>query len=448
MTDAAGLAPARATAGDRLRRILALAAPTTLLVATQVAAQLIEPWLAARQGTLALAGWSLVLPFALLLSQMSAGAMGGGVVSAIARALGAGRPEEAAALATHALIIACAGAALFAVPLAIFPHAVLGLIGGAETAAAAAAYAAWTFGAGALPAWLTNTLASILRGGGRHALAARGVVGGWLAYPPLAWLLMEPFGLGLAGAGMAFALAMTGSAVLMAAVFLAGGAGFAPALRTPIRAAHFSRILSVGLVACAMATIANLATILVTARIAAHGPAAVAGYGISARIEFLMIPLAFGVGSALTALVGRSVGAGDWAEARRIAWTGGALAVAVTSLIAIPVAIFPATTAAAFTADPAVQAVATRALSVIAWAMPVFGLGMALYFAAMGAGRMGWPVMAGLARIALAVGGGWVLADLLGLGLTGQFVAVALGITAYGALCAAAVRPGVWPGRG
>ena len=65
---------------------------------------------------------------------------------------------------------------------------------------------------------------------------------------------------------------------------------------TPLRAAYFKRILSVGLVACIMATIANLATILVTARIAAHGAAAVAGYGISARMEFLMIPLAFGVG--------------------------------------------------------------------------------------------------------------------------------------------------------
>ena len=107
----------------RVRRILALAAPTTLLAGTQVAALLIEPWLAARQGTLALAGWAVVLPFALLLGQMSAGAMGGGVVSAIARALGAGRREDAAALATHALVIACAGAALFAFFPAVWLHA-------------------------------------------------------------------------------------------------------------------------------------------------------------------------------------------------------------------------------------------------------------------------------------------------------------------------------------
>jgi Na+-driven multidrug efflux pump len=447
MADAAAIAAPPGTAG-RIRRILALAAPTTLLAATQVVALLIEPWLAARQGTPALAGWAVVLPFALLLGQMSAGAMGGGVVSAIARALGAGKPEEASALATHALVIACAGAALFAIPLAVFPRSVLGLIGGPEAAAAGAAYSAWLFGAGALPTWLTNTLASILRGGGRHALAARGVIGGWVAFPPLAWLLMEPLGMGLGGAGLAFAVTMTGAAAVMAAVVMAGGAGFTPHLRTTLRWALFHRILSVGLVACIMATIANLATILVTARIAAHGPAAVAGYGISARIEFLMVPLAFGVGSALTALVGRAVGGRDWAEARRIAWTGGALALAVTGAVGAAVAMFPAATAAAFTTDPAVRAIAAEALSIIGWAMPGLGIGMAFYFAAMGAGRMRWPVAAGLARIALAVGGGWLLGDVAGFGLTGQFVAVAAGITAYGVVCAAAVRPGVWPGRG
>lgn len=450
MDDAAGAAaiPRPAPTRERVRRILALAAPTTILAAAQVGAQLIEPWLAARQGTLPLAGWALVLPFALLMGQMTAGAMGGGVVAAIARALGAGDRGLAAALATHALIIACAGAALFAVPLALFPRGLLGLIGGPEAATAAAGYSAWLFGAGALPTWFANTLASILRGGGKHGLAARGVIGAWLAFPPLAWVLMEPAGMGLPGAGLAYAVAMWAAALIMAAAVLRGGAGFTPALRTPLRGAHFRRILSVGLIACVMATIANLATILVTARIARHGAAAVAGYGISARMEFLMIPLAFGVGSALTALVGRAVGARDWAEARRIAWTGAALALCVTGAIAVPVALFPAATAAIFTADPAVREVATAALSVIAWAMPGFGVGMGLYFAAMGAGRMAWPVLAALSRIGLAVGGGWLLADVLGFGLNGQFVAVALGITAYGALCAVAVRPGVWPGRG
>ena len=69
---------------ELMARIAALAGPTMLLSLLQGGAQLFETWLAARQGTAALAGWAVVLPFSLLLNQMSAGAMGGGVVSAIA----------------------------------------------------------------------------------------------------------------------------------------------------------------------------------------------------------------------------------------------------------------------------------------------------------------------------------------------------------------------------
>jgi Na+-driven multidrug efflux pump len=430
-----------------LRRILALAAPTSLVAALQAGAQLAETWLAARQGTASLAGWAVVLPFALLLQQTSAGAMGGGVVSAIARALGGGRREEASALVLHALLIALAAGTLFALGLALFPHAVLGAIGGSAAANAAAGYAGWLFGAGAVPAWLANTLASVLRGGGRHALAARVQSCAWLIFPPLAWLLMEPMRMDLPGAGLAFALVSAGSALAMAEVVRRGGAGFTPILRVRPRWTLFRRILSVGLVASALATIANLTTILVTAAVARYGTAAVAAYGVSARLEFLMVPLAFGVGSALTALVGHAVGAGDWPTARRTAWTGAGLALGVAGSVGVAVAVAPHDVAAAFASDPEVVAIATRALAIIGPALAGFGMGMALYFAAMGAGRMRGPVIAALSRIGLAVGGGWFLSDVVGMGLDGQFLAVALGITAYGVITAVVVRPGVWPGR-
>jgi Na+-driven multidrug efflux pump len=193
-----------------------------------------------------------------------------------------------------------------------------------------------------------------------------------------------------------------------------------------------------------LAAIANLTTILVTARVARYGAAAVAAYGISARLEFLMVPLAFGVGSALTALVGHAVGAGDWPTARRLAWIGGFMTLLVAGAAGVAAGTLPAKFAAIFTSDPEVLHIATRALTIIAPAFGAFGLGMALYFASMGAGRMAWPVAAALSRFGLAVGGGWLLADVLGLGLDGQFAAVAAGITAYGVVTAFGVRRGVW----
>jgi len=430
-----------------LRQILGLAAPTTLIALLQIGAQLAETALAARQGTAALAGWAVLLPFALLMNQMSTGAMGGGVVSAIARALGAGRADEASALVRHALVIALAGAALFAIGLSIGARPLLAAVAGPQAAAAASGYALWLFGVGALPSWLANTLASVLRGGGRHALAARLLALWWGLYPVLAWALAGPAGLGLAGVGLAFALAAWAVTVVLGWVVLRGGAGFTPTLGGTLSWPLFSRILSVGAVACTMAAIANLSTILVTAQIRRHGTAAVAAYGISARLEFLVVPLAFGIGSALTALVGRAVGAGDWAAARRLAWTGGWLSLAVTGSIGLLVSLNAAACAALFTADAAVLPIAAQAIGIVGLGFGGFGLGMALYFAAMGAGRLRYPAIAAAARMAIAVVGGAWLADTLGWGLQGQFIAVALGITAYGLITAFGVRASVWSGR-
>ena len=431
---------------ELLRRILALAAPTTLVVLLQAGGQLAETWLAARQGTTALSAWAVVLPFSLMLQQMSAGAMGGGVVSAIARTLGAGNRDEASALVVHALIIAGAAALIFTVLLAGIPNIVFGAIAGRDIARAAAPYAIWMFGAGAFPAWAANTLASVLRGGGRHALAARVLILTGIAYPPLAWLLMEVFDQGLPGAGMAFALTNVIAALAMAVLVARGGAGFRPHLRTRLHGDLFARILSIGLVASLLAMIANVTTILVTAQLSAYGVAAVAAYGISARLEFLMIPLSFGVGSALTALVGRAVGARDWPTARRTAWTGGLLTFAVAGSIGILVGLFPAGFAGAFASDPTVAGIAARGLRFTGPAFGAFGLGMAMYFASLGAGRMYWPFLAATSRCTLAVGGGWLLGNYFGLGIEGYFMAVAVGITAYGGLTAAGVRRSVWPG--
>jgi Na+-driven multidrug efflux pump len=431
---------------DRLRRIGVLAAPTALVAVLQVVGQLAETWLAARQGTAALAGWATALPFVLLMQMMSTGAMGGGVVSAIARALGAGQREDASAMVLHAALIAIGAGLLFAIPLAVFPHAILGAIGGAAAADAAAPYAMWLFGLGAVPVWLTNTLASVLRGGGRHALAARVLVLAWLVLPFAGWALAEPVGMGLAGLGLAQGLVFSAATLAMGMVVLRGGAGFVPSLRMRPRAALFRKILSVGLVASGLAVVANLATILVTAQMAAYGAVAVAAYGISARLEFLMIPLAFGVGSALTALVGRASGAGDWAEARALAWTGAGLALLLTGTAGLVVAVWPLQVASLFSGDAAVVAIAARGLGYVGLAFGGFGLGMALYFASQGAGRMRYPVAGAFSRLALAVGGGALLAGPLGMGVEGHFLGVALGITAYGAVTALGVRRAVWPG--
>lgn len=444
-----GALPAADAPGHRalLGRILALAAPTTALSLLQVVAQLVETTLAARQGTAALAGWAVMLPFGLLLQQMSTGAMGGGVVSAVARTLGAGRRDEAARLVLHALIIASAFGLLFAVGVSALAPPLLRAVAGAEAAQRATAYAWCVFGLGALPAWWANTLASVLRGGGRHAQAARVMALSWGAYPVLAWALAEPAGLALAGVGLAFAATSWSAALAMVVLVRRGDAGFTPTLRARPERMLFVRILAVGAVASALATLGNLTTMLVTAQLRHHGPATVAAYGIAARLEYLIIPIAFGVGSALTALVGRSVGAGDWATARRTAWLGGGMALLFTGAIGVAVGLLPLGFASLFTADREVAGIAAGALRWTGFAFGGFGIGMAMYFASLGAGRLAAPIVGGVSRLLIATVGGWWLANGWGLGPDGNFIAVALAITAYGLANAAGVRPGVWRAR-
>ena len=437
----------RATTRSLVHQILSLAAPTSALSLLQVLAQVVETALAARQGTAALAGWAVILPFALLLQQMSTGAMGGGVVSAVARALGAKRRDEAAAMVTHALLIASGFGAVFAFGVTLSARPLLQAVAGAEAARVAAPFALWVFGVGALPAWWGNTLASVLRGGGQHALAARVLALSWGVLPVLAWALAEPAGLGLTGVGMAFAITSWSAAIALLWRVRRGDAGFAPQWLLRPSWALFSRILAVGAIASALALVGNLSTVLVTSQLRHHGPATVGAFGIAVRLEFLVIPVAFGIGSALTALVGRAVGSGDWATARRIAWLGGGMAFVMTGLLGALVASFALEFATLFTADAEVAAIAARALRCTGPAFGGFGLGMAMYFASLGAGRMGWPVVAGLSRLGLAAGGGWWLVNVAGLGVEGNFLGVALGLTAYGMAAAAGVRASQWRAR-
>src|SRR6266508_5548565 len=99
--------------GPIVPTLLRMAWPNILVMLAQAASGLLETWFVAKLGTDALAGMALVFPGVMLMQMISAGAMGGGISSAIARALGGGRREEADALVLHALVIMVAlGASL------------------------------------------------------------------------------------------------------------------------------------------------------------------------------------------------------------------------------------------------------------------------------------------------------------------------------------------------
>src|SRR5258708_10524508 len=83
--------------------LLRLATPVLVVLAVQTAVGVAETWFVSFLGTSAIAGVALVFPLFMLMTMMSNGGMGGGVSSAVARAIGAGRGRDAAPLGPHAV---------------------------------------------------------------------------------------------------------------------------------------------------------------------------------------------------------------------------------------------------------------------------------------------------------------------------------------------------------
>ncbi len=221
--------------------------------------------------------------------------------------------------------------------------------------------------------------------------------------------------------------------MLQARALWRGKMGFTPALiGIPLQGRLFWEILKVGLLASFSAITANLTAMMVTGLVGRFGVAALAGYGVGVRLEFMLVPLAFGIGSGLTTLVGVAAGAGDWKRAVRAAWIGGLIAFGLLGLFGWIVALVPEGWSRLFTSDPQVIAATVGYITHVAPFYCLFGLGMTLSFASQGAGRMKAPVVAGLTRMVIATLGGWLAIEQFGLGLSGVFIAGPLLIKPWG----------------
>jgi putative MATE family efflux protein len=428
--------------------LLALAAPTVVMLVAQVAINVLEAAFVGRLGAAALAGVSVTFPLVMLMQTMSAGGMGGGVASAVARALGAGRRDDASALIGHAMVIALAMGAAFTAALLGGGEAIYRMMGARDDALAAAlAYSRVIF-AGAAAVWLFNSLAAVVRGSGNMVLPAAVTLGGGGLLATLSPALIFGWGplprLGVRGAAIGVVV-YYGLGTLVFLAYLLSGRSLVrlspSAFR--LRARLFREILRVGGPSLVSNVTTNLTVVMLTALVGPFGTFALAGYGMGVRLEYLQIPLVFGFGSALVTMVGTNVGALQAARARRVAWTGAVMAAGVTEAIGLTAAAFPRAWLGLFSTDPEVLRAGAAYLGIVGPTYGFFGLGLALYFASQGAGRLLWPLLAGVVRLAVATGGGWVMLRWGG-GLEALFGAMALALVLFGGLVAGALRLGAW----
>jgi putative MATE family efflux protein len=431
-----------------LPTLLKLAIPNTIAMFGSTLVAVAETSYIGRLGTEPLAGIALVFPFVMLTQMMSAGAMGGGVSSAISRALGAGNRERAAALALHAAMIgACAGL-FFTLMMLGFGREFYALLGGRGGVLEQSMQYSHVLFSGAISIWLVNTLASVVRGTGDMRVPSATLI----ATAIVQIAIGGGFGLGLFGLpklGMRGVATGQLTAFTLGAVFLAwyllsgrsrlklNFAGF------KFQRDMFVDILKVGAVSC-LSPLQTVLTILIFTKIlATFGTETLAGYGMGSRLEFLLTPIAFAFGVASVPMVGMAIGAGLVTRARRVAWTAGIAAGLTVGLVGMVVAIEPVLWVSLFTGDPGVTAAAYSYFALAGPAFGFFGVGACLYFAAQGAARVGGPVLAGTARLLLVGVGGWWLVS-TGAPAWTLFALVGAAMVVYGLGTVLAIKVSDW----
>jgi putative MATE family efflux protein len=436
--------------GPIAKTLLRLAAPNVLVMFVQASIGLIEAYFVGKLGTDALAGVALAFPALMLMQMMSSGAMGGGISSAIARALGARRGQDADALALHALVIGAAFGLTFMVLILVFGRPLYSAMGGHGAALEAALTYSNVIFSGIVLLWIFNSLANVIRGTGNMLVPAVVTCVGAVLLIPLSPCLIFGWGpfpaLGVAGGAFAVVAYYALGSVAFAAYLWSGRSVVHPSLHAQgFRWPLFRDILRVGAVAALISVQTNLTIAIATGLVGSFGTAAIAGYGIGSRLEYLLIPLAFGFGAPLVAIVGTCIGAGERARALRSAWIGAGIAGCITELVGLWAAMFPHAWLTLFDTDPAMLEAGAHYLRTVGPFFGLFGMGMALYFASQGAGRLKWPLLANLTRLLIAAGGGWLALRATG-DLTHVFIAQSVALAAFGVINAAAVAAGAWFG--
>ena len=429
--------------------LIRMSAPNTIAFFIQSLVVLTEVWFISRLGTNSLAAVALAFPLLMITQTMSGGALGGAITPAIARSMGADDIEKAERLIWHSIIISLGGAITFLILFLLFGKQLLFLLGGrGEILQESYAYCSILFFGGIL-LWLSGSLSAVLRGMGNmrfpatlmvitssiQVILSGGFILGWFGFPKL----------GVPGAAVAVLIS---SALMVTVILLKLRSKSIPASlrkeRFQLKKFLFDNIFEVAIPA-SLSPLLVVGTILVlTGLVGRFGTEALAGYGIGSRVEFLMIPLIFGIGSAMTSIVGANIGALNIDRAEKVGILGGSTAGFVSILIGLTLALFPEAWIQFFTDDIKAFEVTKKYIQIVGPFYIFQGIGLSLYFASQGANAMKWPTIATIARFIIACAGGGVSVYWLELGIESIFISSSAAMAIFGLMIFISIKKGAW----
>jgi putative MATE family efflux protein len=395
-----------------LRAILVLGVPTTGVMIMGALSNVAHTYFVSRLGGEAIAAVSLVYPINLILLTMVGGGLGSGIAAAVAGALGSGDREEADAVAEHAFLVSWILGVVATVGLLWAARGLFSLLGGRGDVLDEAVLFARVLFAGLLLTFTVSTFDSLLRGEGNvrvPTIWATTSLGLQIVFTPICMFSLR---LGLAGAAVATLVGQAIGAVPRALHLFGGRGGLRPrpwprrlSLRPVIA------ILQVG-VPASLATLVNyLGLMALTGVVARYGTDQIAGFGLGTRLDFLILTLAFGMGSAVLTLTGIAGGAGDVPRVRAIVWR--AVGVVCPFLAVIGFCFFwrPGWWLGLFTADEGILAAGGAYVRAVAPTYPFVAASMMFAFAYQGLRRAVFPLLVTVVRIIAVVGGAIGLAS-------------------------------------
>jgi putative MATE family efflux protein len=431
--------------GPIVPTLLRLAVPNLVVNVVLIAVTTsVDAHFIGRFGLDALAGLALVFPLMMLMQQMANMAMGGAIAASIARAIGAGRREDAAALVIHALAIAAGAAALFSAVFLIGGPSIYSLLGGRGPMLSAALEYSNVIFAGALAYWLLGALTSVVRATGQVAILAYVYLGAEVLHIALVPALVFGLGpipsLGITGAGLATVISFIASSTVLAWYLASGRTSVTLSLRgIRFERRLFGEILRVGAPMSLAPVLNNVALATLTTYAGLLGATSLAAFGAAVRLEYLLYPLNFGLGAAVLAMVGSNIGARQFARASRIAWTAVGLSACVMASVSLLAITAPDVWMGLFSRDPAILAVAAGYLAIVGLAYPFVAVNT-LMSAFQATRQPQWPLTAMTCRLLVVVLGGWIAIEVLHAGLVGLGVVTALGLATWGIVLAVAFR--------
>ncbi|MFN0038366.1 MAG: MATE family efflux transporter [Burkholderiales bacterium] len=432
-----------------LPTMMRLAVPGVIGAAIQTALIVVEAWYLSRAGTTALAAVATVFPLVMLANMLSAGAIGGATSGAVARALGAADLLRAQSILRSAIVIAVLGGVVMAVFVLILGPMFFYWLGARDDVLAAAIHYSRIVFAGVPLLWLFNMLCSVLRGAGDMARAALAMASVVFAYSLFgAWLIPA------AGPATSAHDTMGAAACSM---LLAYGVGLVTVLALILRRgqpillkaqaidwAVFGAVLRPGLLAGTQSFVTILYSLIATRLLGHFGVEWLAGYGLAVRLELVMVPVIFGIGASLIAIVGAHVGAGQRARAIEIAWRGTIANIAIVGAIGLTVALNPQWWCGTLGSSPAVIAHCSTTLQTLGPFYGFFAAGLGLYFASQGLNTLAWPVLGAVLRTLIVASGLiWLASDVL-VTPQGLLWLVAGAMSFYGIFVVAALRRRAW----